>query len=261
MLETLKTLSEALNPIFDVFGTVVVLYLVLMGFFHRWGRTQASSVAMEERRKSRKPAISLSSRGGAGDVPWKDPSLISGGLLGLTFVVVASSYVVLIEMVQHGDDLFRDLRRVALSIAYPIVMLSGLIWLFTPWVRRRNLMIALASAAVACFVVPFVLPAGWALVVAIGLLTGVSFCLSWAIGGAVGWGDAQVDRRYPVVDVELTNGTVLQDLWLFEHTATDYRLVDESGREHVLPLTSVLELRTRGSSPDGHEDDAPSSAS
>ncbi len=71
----------------------------------------------------------------------------------------------------------------------------------------------------------------------------LSLCMSYFIGMSDGIRAADPESNYPLVSVELNQGTGFDQVWLYERTDSDYRLVTKNGINHIIPTFNVKKIR------------------
>jgi len=58
-----------------------------------------------------------------------------------------------------------------------------------------------------------------------------------------GFKAADPESTYPLVSVKVIEGTDFEEAWLYERTDSDYRIVTKSGSNHIIPASSVKEIK------------------
>ncbi len=257
MLEKVKFLSETVAPVLKILGVLFVGYVILMGYAHRRGRLTWVSKENQRRSSQGRPTINLLSRNPMVDVPWKDPSLIQGGLTAIFAVIILLSYVVmglLSEMLFSQKLVMGDLLDLLLFLmVWPVSMGGFLIGVMIWQHRHRNairslwgLIVIALVGFISSFAVPFVFePPETALIVEIALLVILSFLLSYLIGMNQGITEADIEKQFPLVEVLTTQNETISQVRLYEKTDTDYRLIGEDGVNHIIPSVNIREIRHR----------------
>ncbi len=251
-MDTLKGLSEAISAILGVLSIFLFAYLLIMGFAHRAGKNFWFDWEQKRRKSMGKPNIELSSKSSAAEFPWKDPSLIQGGFTALTSITILSMYVVIMTMffAYQGEKL--SLWIIAVLLGFPVAMvgifaLPSLIWAIVQqyklsWKAFGALVVVnLACGIVSFFVFPLLQSEQLALYSQIGLLLIVSASLSYVSGIPDGFKDADIENKFPVVDI-VTNKGRRQKLRFYEKTDSDYRFISEKGVEYIIPSAYIVEI-------------------
>ena len=71
----------------------------------------------------------------------------------------------------------------------------------------------------------------------------LSWGRSYALGMSVGLKAANPEQTYPLVSLEVIQGTSFDQAWLYERTDSHYRLVTRSGSNHIIPAANVKAIR------------------
>ena len=71
----------------------------------------------------------------------------------------------------------------------------------------------------------------------------LSWGRSYALGMSVGLKAANPEQTYPLVSLEVIQGTSFDQAWLYERTDSHYRLVTSSGSNHIIPAANVKAIR------------------
>jgi hypothetical protein len=71
----------------------------------------------------------------------------------------------------------------------------------------------------------------------------LSLCLSYTLGMIDGLKAADPEANYPVVNVEVLQGSNFDQVWLYERTDSDYRVLTKSGSNHIIPATNVKKIK------------------
>jgi len=253
LLENIKSVNEFLTPI-------VLGYVVLMGLAMRWGKRHW--FARETQRRADGGQAALRFVGGGSDdvLPWKDMRVLKGGFFGALLVLLLFTYVLFMLLLGGPASVAEMLRQLGVLTAYPNLMLAAfaLLWVYQgraqyPWKSQWLFLLAvvlgigLTVGAVAAAVwqaqTASSTPQHHEIILALQTLALVieSLCLSYTLGATTGIRDAD-PLRLPLVEVTLVDDEVRQ-LRLYQKEATEYRLVDATGVECVIPMHRVVLLR------------------
>ena len=71
----------------------------------------------------------------------------------------------------------------------------------------------------------------------------VSLCYSYAYGVSEGLKAADPGSTYPLVSIEVIQGTGFDEAWLYERTDSDYRIVTKSGSNQIIPDSNVKQIK------------------
>ena len=82
-----------------------------------------------------------------------------------------------------------------------------------------------------------------AFLVQVILMMIVSLCYSYSCGVSEGFETADPESTYPLVSIKVIEGTDFEETWLYERTDSDYRIVTESGSNHIIPASGVKEIK------------------
>lgn len=268
LLESLKTLIETMSSVLESFGVLLLTYVIIMGLSQRAGKLTWLAKEKSRRQGQGEPCIELASRNPRDEVPWKDSSVLKGGFQALVVVLILSSYVVIMLAVSGlaGGELGNQatlVRLIGLLLLYPILMLGFIIIIFIVIHRSKNtvksnkmvILIALSVSGL-CMSTIYSMdnPSGvfgevlvrnpsWALMVQILLLFMMSVSYSYVMGMASGIKEATVEGRFPLVEVTLCDGSILEKQWFYEKTDNDYRFIGQDKVERIIPGTRISEIR------------------
>jgi hypothetical protein len=71
----------------------------------------------------------------------------------------------------------------------------------------------------------------------------VCLCYSYVYGVSEGLKAADPETTYPLVSIEVIQGTDFDEAWLYEQTDSDYRIVTKSGSNHIIPASNVKQIK------------------
>lgn len=250
-MDTLKGISEAINALLGVLGIFLLGYLLLMGFAHKAGKERWFDWEKGRRKSMGKPNIELYSKSSTTELPWKDPSLIQGGIAALANVAWFSLYVVIMLFLGAVEGDSPSIEGVAIYLSYPVAMLAFLIIItIRSYSRQYKLswkpFLGIVFVSVACAILTFLAlalllrSAQLLLYSQIGLLLIVSTTLSYVHGISDGLKDAEIETRFSVVNAIMNEKHELHQLRLYEKTDLDYRFIGEDGSEYVVPKDKVV---------------------
>ncbi len=257
----------AKNYLFYVW--VFSMFVICAGIARWYGKRQWYEREKVRRKELGLPIASLLSVGGSSEQSFTYSSLFHGGLLGVRHVVGVLVYSLVVSLVATqiptvGERIY-DQKEI-LSVAYsgmsgPLVMLSQSI--VSPIVRHwsHNRLVRAGSTIVACAFWPAAYPVlsslvGDELYAMTAVLILAMVVLSWGRSYTLGMSDglkaADPEQTYPLVSLEVVQGTSLDQAWLYERTDSDYRLVTRSGSNHIIPAANVKEIKASDGSLAGH---------
>ena len=180
-------------------------------------------------------------------------SLFQGGLIGL--VLVSWHSLFLLASPSHEEDVFEvasigngrsnwragGLFHTAFADAYLFTKYFGTVASSPILIISSTFIIGIVGSSF--FVGPHYLgKENGALPVLI--IMAVIVCLSWSYAYGVGEGlkAADPESTYPLVTVEVIQGTGFDEAWLYERTDSDYRIVTKSGSNHIIPASNVKQI-------------------
>jgi hypothetical protein len=252
-MDTLKALSDAITSILGVLGIFLFGYLLLMGAFHRLGKKKWGDWERERRKSMAKPNIELYSKSSTTELPWKDPSLMQGGLTALAIIAILSMYVVLMLLFGAFTGDRTSIGSIAILLGFPIAVV-GMFYIpliirayislhELSWKPFRAFVIINFVCGILTFLVIFLVRSEQLVIYSqIGLLLVVSNSLSYVFGISDGFKDADIETRFPIVDVVLTEGGRFSHLRLYETTDIDYRFIGEDGSEYIIPNDRIVTI-------------------
>jgi hypothetical protein len=224
------------------------LFVVCMGLFRWLGRRTWLQWEKSRREEAGLPVALLMSQDGGAEQSWTYSALYQGGLLGVSLVASNLVFVVFMMIPQRSVE---DAVS-ALPILMGVPIFSTVFGIFQIIRTERGLrfvknspgVIVIAVASLSTWIVgvtrdiePLYIIAIDTLVIAV-----LSFCLSYALGMTEGLRIADPALNYPLVTVATRDGETLDRAWLYERTDSDYRLVTESGSNHIVPAANVKEI-------------------
>jgi hypothetical protein len=231
-----------------LFSTVVIC----MGLTRWLGKRLWYQEQISRRKELKLPVASLFS---SDPSAFSYASLFQGGLIGLAIVSWYSLFVV----VSPGAD--EDvLQRLPLAMFFPIVMLAfQSLQLFLGNALSRQyfgtlinspLLIMSSIFFIGIVVISFLIESIFlleekpvALPVQIIITVIVCLCYSYAYGVSEGLKAADPETTYPLVSIEVIQGTGFDEAWLYERTDSDYRIVTKSGSNHIIPASNVKQIK------------------
>jgi hypothetical protein len=180
--------------------------------------------------------------------------LFQGGLIGLGIVSYQFAFVLVSPGV--SEDV---LQRLPLTMFLPIVLLAQQsLQLFLMSIFSRQYLDTLTHS-------PVLIMSGAVLIgilvmsvlVEISLLSDennvafsvqtiltviVSLCYSYSYGVREGVKTADPELTYPLVSIEVLQGTNFENARLYERTDTDYRIVLKDGSNRIIPASNVKQI-------------------
>ena len=190
-----------------------------------------------------------------------DPSSFSysssfqSGFIGLA---IASYYFMFVFV----SPVYEDLQTVPLAMASTIGLFAAfsLQYFAQNIFSRKNIgtltnspilimsSTFLIAILVGCFVTEFILSEKKELAlpllpVQILITIIVSLCYSYAYGASEGLKTADPTLTYPLISIEVIQGTGFEEAWLYQRTDLDYRIVTKSGSNHIIPASNVTQIR------------------
>jgi hypothetical protein len=256
-MNNLLEVSQGISALLGLLGVLLFGYMLIMGMAHKTGRTSWYEKEKERRKSKGKPNINLISGSVKPELPWNDPSLIQGGFtaiktIGLLFlyVVLMLAFFVLVEKDLSVESLAATLPAL---LTYPVTM-SVFFFIMMVIINIYH-----HKLSVKPFILPILITLGcgfcsfyvlWnvdspplAFVIQVALLVAVSLFLSHLFGMVDGINDADIESRFPLVDVISTSGMTKTQLRLYEKTDTDYRFIDNDGFDHIFPSSQISEIK------------------
>jgi hypothetical protein len=231
-----------------LFSTVVIC----MGLTRWLGKRLWYREQISRRKELKLPVPSLLS---SNPSSFSYSSLFQGGLLGLAIV----SWNFLFVFASPGAD--KDfVQALPLAMFFPIVMLTfSSIQFFLQTILSRQYFGTLINSPflimssiflIGILVISFLIESiflleerGVSLPVQIIITVIVCLCYSYVYGVSEGLKAADPTSNYPLVSIELIQGTSFDEAWLYEQADSDYRIVTKSGSNHIIPASNVKQIK------------------
>jgi hypothetical protein len=236
---------------------VFSMFVICAGIARWYGKRQWYEREKLRRKELGLPIASLLSLGGTSEQSFTYSSLFQGGLLGVQHVVGVLTYSLLVSMVLPTIIGRTYNQSELLSVAYsgmagPLLVLSLSIvspivrhWSHSRLVRAGSTIVVFAFWVAAYPVLSSLVDNELYAMSAILILAMV--ILSWGRSYTLGMSDglkaADPEQTYPLVSLEVVQGTSIDQAWLYERTDSDYRLVTRSGSNYIIPAANVKEIR------------------
>jgi hypothetical protein len=247
---TLEAWIEDVKKNYQFYVFLFSMFVISMGLTRWLGKRLWYQAQISRRKELKLPVASLFS---SDTTSFSYLSLFQGGLIGL--VLVSWHSLFLLASPSHEEDV---LKWLPLAMVAPIGALAGYsIPLLLMPIFSRKYFGTVASSPILIisstfiigivgsffFVGPLFLDQeNGALPVLI--IMAVIVCLSWSYAYGVGEGlkAADPESTYPLVTVEVIQGTGFDEAWLYERTDSDYRIVTKSGSNHIIPASNVKQI-------------------
>lgn len=260
MPTNLQDFSAVLSSILGILGLFLLGYIILMGWAYQSGRNTCFAKIIEKYRKDQKPIVKLLSTSSKGELPWQDPALIHGGMTALRVIAILFGYVVMMSIFASLDETMTTnelIRAMSIFMIYPIVMISIFVIMvaaifslrqnvFRPFEFAGSLfspiLIGSGAAVLSYYLINVIKESVPLLASQILLLVVVSMCISYLYGVIESFKDANIEERFPLVEVITLHQKIAQ-LRLYEKTDTDYRFIGEDGINHIIPTANIIEIR------------------
>lgn len=248
---TLTTLLDTADHLLKFAGLVSLAYLIGMGLSHRAGTRLGQEIQKKLRESQGKPNIKPLSDGADPTPFWKDQTLIQGGLRGLATMAILFGYVIVMLAVFRPEVALLP-TAVSYLLIYPntmagfFVAMQAIAFLHKPKAARLFWFAALSAiAAVLSVVVARKIHGGAeALGAQFMILTVQSLFLSHLTGVGAGIWSAQFEERFPLVEVQTTNGQTFNTLRISKIADTECRFIEADGTECLIPKEQILKIRT-----------------
>lgn len=259
-MDSLGLSIDELNTMLGILGIFVFGYLLLMGFARRAGKSTWLEREVQRRRSTGKPNATLSSKSNKTEFPWNDASLIEGGFTALIHVALLTLYVPITLLIGYyilGYQ-YTVIRNTGSLLPVVMVYVGFLVFIrlgsYTrqyalPKEQFRVLKVAVVASGVLGLAIAVLrrldlITSDLLLIsVELGLLLVVSYILSYVYGISDGLKDANIETRFPLVEVRTNQGNILKGLRLYEKTDSDYRFISENGVDHIIPSAVIMEIR------------------
>ncbi len=227
------------------------LFVILMGLTRWLGKWLWYQEQISRRKKLKLPVPSLLT---SAPSSFSYSSLFQGGLVGLAIV---SWYFAFVFASPAADE--DALTALPLAMFLPIVTLaitSIQILLGTILSRQyfgtlinSPILIMSSIVLIGIGVITFLIESAFlreekfGALVQIIITVIVSLCYSYVYGVSEGLKAADPETTYPLVSVEVIQGTDFDEAWLYERTDSDYRIVTKSGSNHIIPASNVKQIK------------------
>jgi len=251
MSPQMTSLMEEIEKNYQFYIYVFSLFVVCMGISRWFGRHTWVQREKSRRKTAGLPVASLMSQDGSAEQSWTFPGLFLGGLLGVVMVASYMTYVA-VMVIQLGPQ--EILRSVGAFMSLPITAIAFAIFGYISNTRLLGFLgtSRLAKAGMSIVLLICINVAGGlatarleplhSLALYTLVMAMLSLGLSYAIGMSEGVRTADPALNYPLVTLETRDGKLLDRAWLYERTDSDYRLVTESGANHIVPAANVKEI-------------------
>jgi len=254
-----KSLMEVIEKSYQFYVYLFTVFVVFMGVA-RWYGKQVWRKREESRRDSSGLPVAALYSGGSFESSFTYTSLFQGGLTGVYIAVMQLMYVVFMLAYFRGIQVFTNSNAahpvdiwgvVSILMFFPVFMLGYFTLIpiisFRSRISVRNCIfpVGIVLVGMAGAVAATVLITDKSIVVAAQFLAVaiLSLCASYFIGMSDGIRSADPESNYPLVSVELNQGTGFDRAWLYERTDSDYRLVTKDGTNHIIPTFNVKRIR------------------
>jgi hypothetical protein len=227
------------------------MFVLFMGLTRWLGKWLWYQEQISRRKELKLPVPSLFS---SNTTSFSYLSLFQGGLIGLA----VGSWYFLFAFVVSSDADEDVLSAPALAMIFPIVMLGiSSIQFFLQNILSRQYFgtlisssalimssISLTGIVVISVFVEFLFLANKNVALPVQIIIAVIVCLCWsyAYGVSEGLKAADPEPTYPLVSIEVIQGTGFDEAWLYERTDSDYRIVTKSGSNHIIPASNVKQI-------------------
>jgi hypothetical protein len=242
---------ENVEKNYQFFVFLFSMIVISMGLTRWLGKRLWYQEQISRRKELKLPVASLLS---SDTSSFSYSSLFQGGLLGLAIV----SWYFLFVFAYPGAD-GDVLQTLPLAMFFPIVTLAiSSIQLFLGNILSRRYFGTLINSPVlimssifliGLIVISFLIESVFlreekvALPVQIIITVIVCLCYSYVHGVNEGLKAADPESTYPLVSIEVMQGTCFDEAWLYERTDSDYRIVTKSGSNHIIPASNVKQIR------------------
>lgn len=247
-----KTWMEVIEKSYQFYAYVFTLYVISMGLVRWYGQTSWRSREEKRRKDAGLPVAECFSNAEQG---FTYTSLFQGGLVGvfiagaqMTWVLFMLAFITGLEPARTDTDVLW--RLVSILMYFPVFMIAffAVMILITSWSRIGSRAFTFAVCLIAACVAATIV-ADWkttdkATLVLVQLFAVgvVSLYMSYLIGIASGLRRADPEANYPLVSVELHQGTGFDRVWLYERTDSDYRFLSATGTNYVIPAANVTKI-------------------
>jgi hypothetical protein len=259
----LHSLIELIEKSYQFYVFLFTTFVICMGIARWLGKWIWYEGEKLRRKKLGVPVVSLiSARSEQSFTYW---SLAQGGLVGAAVVFYFFVFHIVFDFVFkgkiEGPEHFMNFPVGFLAfsvILYPILLREQKWYGQDRLIKSRGLI----TIAILCYVGYLATPVVFILgewlpyesfkeleaspeILAVRALIAVilSLCLSYMLGMIDGLKAADPDANYPVVNVEVLQGSNFDQVWLYERTDSDYRVLTKSGSNHIIPATNVKEIK------------------
>jgi hypothetical protein len=246
----LEAWIEDVKKNYQLYVFLFSMFVILMGLTRWLGKWLWYQEQISRRKELKLPVASLFS---SDTTSFSYLSLFQGGLIGL---VVVSCYSLFL-LASSGPDA-DVLQSLPLAMFAPIGWLGGSsITLLLMHIFSRKYFGTVASSPIliisSMFIIGIVGSSFFVGALFLGkedvalpvpIIMTVILCLSWSYAYGVGEGlkAADPESAYPLVTVEVIQGTGFDEAWLYERTDSDYRIVTKSGSNHIIPASNVKQI-------------------
>jgi hypothetical protein len=251
----LESWIEDIKKNYQFFVFLFSMFVICMGLTRWLGKRLWYQETISRRKESKLPVALLFS---SDPSSFSYSSLFEGGLIGLAAVSWFYLSVAFTSSPSADEDVW---QRLPLAMLIPIVTLaSSSVSIFLgniiPRQNRQTLTnspLLIMSSTVLIGILVSSLPVeiavlsdekkNVALLLQIILTVIVSLCYSYAHGVSEGLKAANPESTYPLVGIEVIQGTGFDEAWLYERTDSDYRIVTKSGSNHIIPASNVKQIK------------------
>lgn len=248
MLAELKSISEAIQSLITLIGTVGFIYILLMGLSFRKGRNAWLAGDKARRAKANGPDLKYLSKEKETPLFWKDEALIQGGMVALGTILVLLMYIVFMLLILPTPK-DQVVPRIAALFSYPNSMIGYLTFqvLLTRAVKEKSwdpikeswwlLSITLGVAIGTFWLISTGSNPVKTLIIQIILLGLQSTLLAYLFG--MFKGQQEADPAFPTVRIFLSGGGVVEGLRFHRGTDLDYRFFNAEGEERIIPCGQI----------------------
>jgi len=237
---------------YQLFVLVFTMFVICMGVSRWFGKRLWYKEKVSWRKELKLPVASLLSLGSSDSSSFTYSSLFQGGFIALGLV----SFLLLSVLVfpEADED---PLQVLPWTMSFPILGVALIsLYQFAENVGGHFAMLihSIKLSIRSVFLIIFTVTSGLAEIalllklktafpVQILIFTIICLCYSYTIGMREGLEAADPELTYPLVSVEVIQGTSFGEAWLYERTDSDYRIVTKSGSNHIIPASNVKEIK------------------
>ncbi len=251
-----KNYFEDIEKNYQFYLFLFSLLVLGMGACRLYGRRTWLQWEKSQRKKAGLPVASLISQDTAQSWRYSDlyqSGLWGAGLLGFNAVSIAVSPMLFpIPYESVVDNVHSGMRSTIFTTVLLIVIVIKQARGMQFMRHSPGLIIILIASLFAPLAAVWLDLEPWDIVaIKASILVILFLCVSYVLGMTEGLRIADPALNYPLVTLEVRDGKTIDRAWLYERTDSDYRLVTESGSNHIVPATNVKEMRGPVETPEG----------